>query len=60
MSASTDVTIWCDAEGCFEWAQGEAGWNASRVRGSLYPSGWIRVRRDGRTIDVCSECAGEG
>lgn len=55
MSVSTDVTIWCDADECNEWYQGDSGSNASRIRRTLARRGWTRVRRDGRVLDLCPD-----
>lgn len=50
---STQHTIWCDF--CSEWDQVTG--SARDVLATVKRSGWRRVRRDGRTLDVCLKCA---
>lgn len=52
MSASADVTIWCDAPGCNEWAQSDSGDGIAATRAALKRRGWRRKAG----LDLCREC----
>lgn len=62
MSTTHEITIWCDADGCFEWHQGSAKF----VRDEAWGRGWRR-RKIMRKVsggemklamsDLCPRCA---
>lgn len=58
MSLVRTTDVQCDGRGCQQWThgtigRGEAGKRALRAAAF---AGWHRVKRDGRTVDLCPRC----
>jgi hypothetical protein len=53
VSATTAVTIWCDAFGCTEWGQGAEGNTVAEARRQL--ARWTTTG----SRDFCPDCSAE-
>lgn len=52
MSITIEHTIFCDKCGHWDRAAG----SASAVRALAKKAGWMRIKQDGKFIDLCLEC----
>lgn len=59
MSATKDVTIWCDGPGCHSWTYGggQPLHTVALAREAARKLGWKCYRPGGRTRDLCPVCA---
>jgi hypothetical protein len=57
MSAEARYNVWCDGEGCIEWAGAATSVKAARLE--VKRLGWGRVTVDGKKKDLCPACMGK-
>lgn len=59
MSIVVTTDVFCDE--CGNWIFGDTGHKADarKARASAKSEGWVRIRVDGRLVDLCPTCAGK-